>query len=113
MIMRKPIRRIGGNWLHGVYSSVYTDACKDVLHYRELPMPNVTPIFCRRPYVDLSESMLIILTSGKKIKFNTIVTWRELVRLHLRFQKSLSTSLNWKKRLVVRPGKCLHPWEIL
>jgi cation diffusion facilitator CzcD-associated flavoprotein CzcO len=36
---------LGGNWLHGVYSSVYTDACKDVMQYPEFPMPKQYPDF--------------------------------------------------------------------
>jgi cation diffusion facilitator CzcD-associated flavoprotein CzcO len=24
--------QLGGNWSHGVYDTVYTDACKDVMH---------------------------------------------------------------------------------
>src|ERR1043165_3996632 len=36
---------LGGNWYHGVYSSVYTDACKDVMQYPEFPMPHDYPDF--------------------------------------------------------------------
>ncbi len=36
---------IGGNWLNGVYATVYTDACKDVMQFPELPMPADYPDF--------------------------------------------------------------------
>lgn len=67
---------IGGNWLHGVYSSVYTDACKDVMQYPELPMPEDFPDFLSK------KQMLKYLNHytdhfglRKKIRFNTKVTW--------------------------------------
>ena len=71
---------IGGNWLHGVYSSVYTDACKDVMQYPEWPMPGDYPDFLSK------ELMLTYLNNyadhfdlRKKIRFNTKVVWVEAV----------------------------------
>jgi hypothetical protein len=71
---------IGGNWLHGVYSSVYTDACKDVMQYPEWPMPADYPDFLSK------EQMLTYLNNyadhfdlRKKIRFNTKVVWVEAV----------------------------------
>ncbi|MFI5131496.1 MAG: flavin-containing monooxygenase [Chitinophagales bacterium] len=67
---------LGGNWLHGVYSSVYTDACKDVMQYPEFPMPKQYPDFLSR------KQMLVYLNNyadhfdlRKSIKFNTKVIW--------------------------------------
>ena len=67
---------LGGNWLHGVYSSVFTDACKDVMQFPELPMPENYPDFLSR------EKMLTYLNYyadhfglRDKIRFNTTVTW--------------------------------------
>jgi hypothetical protein len=40
---------LGGNWLHGVYHTVYTDACKDVMQFPEYPMPADYPDFLSQP----------------------------------------------------------------
>lgn len=66
---------IGGNWLHGVYTSVYTDACKDVMQFPEFPMPKEYPDFLSKAqmlkylndYVDHFDLR-------NKIRFNTKVT---------------------------------------
>lgn len=67
---------VGGNWLHGVYSSVYTDASKDVMQYPEFPMPENYPDFLSQ------EQMLRYLNNyadyfdlKKGIRFNTKVIW--------------------------------------
>jgi len=36
---------VGGNWLYGVYSSVYTGVCKDLMQYPELPSTQIAPGF--------------------------------------------------------------------
>ena len=85
---------IGGNWLHGVYSSVYTDACKDVMQYPEWPMPGDYPDFLSK------ELMLTYLNNyadhfdlRKKIKFNTKVVWVEAVDNN-QWKVNISTSTN-------------------
>ena len=71
---------LGGNWLHGVYHSVYTDACKDVMQFPELPMPDHYPDFLSQ------EQMLTYLNNyadhfnlREKIRFNSRVVWVEAI----------------------------------
>ena len=66
----------GGNWLHGVYSSVYTDACKDVMQYPEFPMPKEYPDFLsRQQMLDYLNNYTDYFELRKSIRFNTKVIW--------------------------------------
>jgi len=40
---------LGGNWFHGVYETVYTDASKAVMQYPDYPMPDSWPEFLSQP----------------------------------------------------------------
>jgi hypothetical protein len=67
---------IGGNWLHGVYSTVYTDACKNVMQFPELAMPDDYPDFLSQ-YQMLSYLNMYTdhFELRNKIRFNTKVIW--------------------------------------
>ena len=54
---------LGGNWLHGVYNTVYTDACKDVMQYPDFPMPDSFPDF-------LSKSAMLHYLNQYAIEFD-------------------------------------------
>ena len=69
---------IGGNWSHGVYETVYTDASKQVMQFTEYPMPAHYPDFLSKQH------MLAYLQDYSRhydleqnIWFNTKVTWVE------------------------------------
>lgn len=67
---------LGGNWLHGVYSSVFMDTCKALMQYPEFPMPDAYPDFISgeqmRQYVN---SYAEHFQLREKISFNTKVVW--------------------------------------
>lgn len=67
---------LGGNWYHGVYKTVYTDACKDVMQYSDYPMPDSFPDFVSQ------SAMLYYLNQyadefdlKSNIHFNTKAIW--------------------------------------
>lgn len=67
---------LGGNWLHGVYAGVYTDACKDVMQFPAMPMPAHYPDFLSQAHMltylnNFADRFLL----REKIKFNTRVVW--------------------------------------
>ena len=71
---------LGGNWLHGVYAGVYTDACKDVMQFPALPMPAHYPDF-------LSQAQMLAYLNDfadhfrlrEKIMFHTKAVWIEAI----------------------------------
>ena len=75
---------LGGNWLHGVYQTVYTDTCKDVMQFDDFPMPDKFPDFLSR------ENMLEYLNQyanafqlKEQIKFGIKVIWAEAIESNL------------------------------
>lgn len=75
---------LGGNWLHGVYKTVYTDACKDVMQYPDYPMPDSFPDF-------LSQSAMLHYLNQyadefdlkRNIKFNSKGVWVDAIEDNL------------------------------
>jgi len=75
---------LGGNWLHGVYKTVYTDTCKDVMQYADFPMPGEFPDF-------LSQSNMLEYLNGyatifqlkEQIRFNIKVVWIQAIEKNL------------------------------
>ncbi|RYE53133.1 MAG: NAD(P)/FAD-dependent oxidoreductase, partial [Sphingobacteriales bacterium] len=75
---------LGGNWLHGVYKTVYTDTCKDVMQYADFPMPDSFPDFLSQA------NMLAYLNQyatefrlKELIRFGTKVVWIEAIEANL------------------------------
>lgn len=67
---------LGGNWLHGVYSSVYTDACKDVMQFPEFPMSEEYPDFLSgKQMLDYLNNYADHFELRESISFNTKVVW--------------------------------------
>jgi hypothetical protein len=67
---------IGGNWLHGVYKTVYTDTCKDVMQFSDFPMPDKFPDFLSQS--NMLEYLNEYATSFRlkeKIRFRVRVVW--------------------------------------
>ncbi|HEX5001650.1 MAG TPA: NAD(P)-binding domain-containing protein [Bacteroidia bacterium] len=67
---------LGGNWFHGVYDSVYTDADKSTMEYPAFQMPESYPDFLSakqmlKYYNDFADSFGL----RSMIQFNTSVTW--------------------------------------
>ncbi len=67
---------LGGNWLHGVYKTVYTDACKDVMQYPDFPMPDTFPDFLSQSaMLDYLNQYADVFDLKRNIRFNTIGVW--------------------------------------
>lgn len=72
--------QLGGNWYHGVYKSVFTDASKDVMQFKDFPMPAHYPDF-------LSQELMLEYLNHyadhfdlrSVIKFSTKVIWIEAI----------------------------------
>lgn len=68
--------QIGGNWSHGVYETVYTDACKDVMQFTEFPMPESYPDFLSRNHMlEYLNNYATYFNIINDIRFNTRVIW--------------------------------------
>lgn len=68
--------RLGGNWLHGVYDTVYTDACKDVMQFPDFPMPETYPDFLSKYHMlDYLNAYAHHFKLNGAIKFKTSVVW--------------------------------------
>ncbi len=71
---------IGGNWYHGVYQSVFTDADKSTMEFPFFPMPKDYPHFLSKKqmlkyYQDFADHF----TLRNEIRFNTTVSWIEAI----------------------------------
>ena len=101
---------LGGNWLHGVYKTVYTDACKDVMQYPDFPMPKSYPDF-------LSQSHMLSYLNQyadrfkltQQIKFNTKVIWIEAADKNLWKVHFHDTSFQLYKGVIICNG---HHWDM-
>ena len=75
---------VGGNWLHGVYKTVYTDTCKDVMQYEGFPMPDKFPDFLSQS--NMLEYLNQYATSfglKEEIRFRVKVVWVEAIEDNL------------------------------
>ena len=68
--------QLGGNWSHGVYETVYTDACKEVMQFPEFPMPESYPDFLsKNQMLEYLINYANHFNLFEGIKFNTKVIW--------------------------------------
>lgn len=68
--------KIGGNWSHGVYDTVFTDASKQVMQFSDYPMPESYPHFLSKKHMlDYLNSYCEYFKLEEHILFNTKVTW--------------------------------------
>lgn len=68
--------QLGGNWSHGVYETVYTDACKEVMQFTEFPMPESYPDFLSKSHMlEYLNNYANHFNLISDIKFNTKVIW--------------------------------------
>ncbi len=75
---------LGGNWFHGVYKTVYTDTCKEVMQYADFPMPDNFPDFLSQS--NMLEYLNQYATAFKlkeKIRFGVKVVWIEAIEANL------------------------------
>jgi thioredoxin reductase len=75
---------LGGNWLHGVYKTVYTDTCKDVMQFADFPMPDKFPDFLSQ--ANMLEYLNRYATAfhlKEQIKFGVKVIWIEAIESNL------------------------------
>lgn len=69
-------KEIGGNWYHGVYKNVFTDADKSTLEYPFYPMPNSFPHFLSAPQMlEYYQSFADAFDLRKDITTETRVEW--------------------------------------
>lgn len=69
------IAKIGGNWSHGVYDTVFTDASKQVMQFGDFPMPASYPDFLSKKHMlDYLNSYCAHFQLEPHILFNTKVT---------------------------------------
>ncbi|MEP6948353.1 MAG: NAD(P)-binding domain-containing protein [Ginsengibacter sp.] len=101
---------LGGNWFHGVYKTVYTDVCKDVMQYPDYPMPDSFPDF-------LSQSnMLRYLNQYAEefdlkinIQFNTRAVWIQAIDDNLWKVRFHDGSHQTYKGVIICNG---HHWDM-
>ncbi len=68
--------QLGGNWSHGVYESVYTDVCKDIMQFSDFPMPESYPDFLSKYHMlDYLNQYANHFSLTENIQFNTKVIW--------------------------------------
>ena len=68
--------KLGGNWVHGMYESVYTITCKDQMEFTDYPMPEDYPDFLSKDsMLDYLNDYAQVFNLKDKIKFNTKVVW--------------------------------------
>ncbi|HVG13042.1 MAG TPA: NAD(P)-binding domain-containing protein, partial [Flavisolibacter sp.] len=100
---------LGGNWAHGVYKTVYTDTCKDVMQYEGFPFPEDTPPFLSQAHMlEYLNQFATAYDLHKKIRFGTKVVWVEAIENNLwrvHFQNQLSEIY---KGVIVCNG---HHWD--
>jgi hypothetical protein len=75
---------LGGNWFHGVYKTVYTDTCKDVMQYADFPMPDKFPDFLSQAnmleYLNQYSSAFKL---KEQIRFGVKVIWIQAIEANL------------------------------
>src|SRR5215204_5110602 len=75
---------VGGNWLHGVYKTVYTDTCKEVMQYKDFPMPDAYPDFLSQAnMLDYLDQYAMAFKLKDQIQFGIKVVWVEPVEDNL------------------------------
>ena len=76
--------KVGGNWLHGVYKTVYTDTCKDVMQYPDFPMPDKFPDFLSQSnMLEYLDQYATVFNLKEKIRFGIKVVWVEAIEENL------------------------------
>jgi hypothetical protein len=72
---------LGGNWNHGVYDSVYTDACKDVMQFEDYPMPTSYPDFLSKMHMlEYLNDYARHFDLKEKIRYNREVIWVSAIK---------------------------------
>jgi len=75
---------LGGNWLHGVYKTVYTDTCKDVMQFDDFPMPDKFPDFLSQAnMLEYLNQYANAFHLKEQIKFGIKVVWVEAIESDL------------------------------
>jgi len=75
---------LGGNWYHGVYDSVFTDADKSTMEYPGFQMPDTYPNFLSaKQMLEYYNNFADSFDLRSTIQFNTIVTWIAAVKDNL------------------------------
>jgi len=75
---------VGGNWLHGVYKTVYTDTCKDVMQFADFPMPDKFPDFLSQSnMLEYLNKYATVFNLKEQIRFGMKVVWIEAIEANL------------------------------